>query len=192
MIDEAKVLDAVAEAAGIDPGVLGDMIARATAFVESQTRWYFGEPTEITEYLSGSGGRFLRLKQRIADEDYVTVTEAPHAGGTATAIDAGAFAIRLDGQASALVRTDGACWIRGYEYAVAYQQGFDAEEIPDDIQQLVIDLIRSRLLNRDTDGLTGETFAGYSYSKTAFSVQDLDKIMGAKETIAAWRRPILA
>jgi hypothetical protein len=189
MIDPAVVKGAVPEAASLDSGILEEMIARATAFVETQTRRYFGEKTARTVYVSGTGGRFLRLAEAFVGSP-ADIEERPYPGGTLTTIPIASYEVRQDGSASALVRIDGAVWARGYEYAVVVEQGYDPEEVPGDIVDVVIGLVGVKLKFQGHEGMRSESIGGYSY--TRFGDDDLDAVPGAKATLAAWRRPVIA
>lgn len=187
-------LQAVGVGVDEDPGLLQDLIDRATAFVKVHTRRYFGVPVIVKHYLSGNGSRLLRLPEAVND-DITAVEERCGPGDDLLATLTTEFEIQVRGEDSYLVRTDGSCWRRGYEYAMTYEMGYEVDSGPKDIEQLIIDLVSLRLANRDREGLSGETIGGYQYTRPAiyaFADGDLKQIPGAFATIQAWRRPVFA
>lgn len=194
MISIAKLQRSLPAAVGEDETMLSEMITRAQAFIEVQTRRYFGLVSNVTEYLSGNGSRHLRLAEPVVPDEYDVaidlVEERDYPGGTATEITDTEYATRDGGNTSYLVRLGGYVWTTGKEYAVTYDRGYPTDEGPPDIEQLVIDLIALRLKFRGLEGMRSETIGGYSY--TRFGDGDLDSIDGAWTTIKAWRRLVFA
>lgn len=197
MVSVERVRAAVPAAVSEETTLIQDMIERATSFVQTRTRRYFGPISEWTEYLSGSGGRKLWLGERvIPDEDYgalVLVEERAYPGGSPTEIVIGDYQVRRgpeDSDRSYLVRLGGYVWSSGLEYAVTYERGYDMDAGPPDITQLVIDLVALKLKFKGFEGMRSETIGGYSY--TRFGEGDLDSIDGAKAIIEAWRPPVFA
>ena len=120
-----------------DDGYIEALEVGAVAHVERETGRYFGAVASDTEYLVGTGGVKLWLKEA-PDEttNPVAVNEAANPGATQTTITAGnddGFLVR----GPRLVRKNGFAWTLGYEYEVAYDRGYAAGSEPDDIRQAV-------------------------------------------------------
>lgn len=191
MISTAKIKAAVPLAVDVAESLLKDMEARAVEFIGRQAGRYFGASDEITEYLSGSGNRILRLPEPLTTDEAVTlVEERAYPGGTATEIPDDGFQVRPSDTSTILVRTGGNVWTCGMEYAVTYTRGYETDQGPKDIEQLIVDLIALRLTFRGREGLRSESIGDYSY--TRFGEGDLDSIDGAWATIGVWRRPAFA
>jgi hypothetical protein len=193
MITVGKLQAAAPAAAKADPVLLQDMIDRALAFIESQTRRAFGLPATVTEFLSGNGSRILRLPEPPAvpdsDGEIDLVEERAYPGAPAAIVPLEEIQVRLSGNNAYLARLGGPIWCQGFEYAVTYRHGYELDHGPKDIEQLLIDLIALRLAFRGKDGMRSETIGGYSY--TRFGEGDLDSIDGAWATVRAWRRLVL-
>lgn len=196
MISVARLQAANTRAASTDTVLLADMIERAVAFIQTQTRRYFGPITEFTDYRYGAGGRSLWLTDRVIPDEYgevMLLEERPYPGGTATPFLIADYAVRTGPEASdvsRLVRLGGYVWTDTYEYAVTYERGYNVDNGPPDITQLVIDLVALKLKLRGFEGMRSETIGGYSY--TRFGEGDLDAIDGARSLIKAWRPQVLA
>ena len=174
----------------------------AVAFVQTTTHQYFGPEEATTVYLKGDGTRHLWLPDLpLVDAggswDAVEVTEREYPGATDTdLVEDDDFTTRITGRAAYLARLGGYLWINGYEYEVTYSRGYptNAEPTdiaaPDDIRQLVIDLVAYRYQLLGQEAVRSETIGGYSY--TRFGAGDLDAIPGARDIIDAWRRPVFA
>ena len=195
---------------GEDSALLIDMEKAAVAFIQNATRRYFGAEETVVEYLTGNGGRHLWLAEppsvdAYGDRDAITVTERAYPGATETDLvednATNGFETRLVGFEAYLSRLGGYRWVNEYEYEVIYTRGYvltaagadgtpDDIAAPDDIRQLVIDLISLRYQLHGNEGLRSETIGGYSY--TRFGEGDLDAIPGALDTVEAWRRPVFA
>jgi len=174
------------------------MMAGALAFVETQTRRYFGPITEDFEILDGHGGRNLWLAEPPVEppvDEYapmtlpplVIVDERTQPGADPITLDASSYDVRTRNHEGWLTRF-GSVWRRGYEYTVTYYRGYD--ELPADIRELVIGLIGVKFTLGDAAALRSEAIGGYSY--TRFGESDLDAVPGGHETIAAWKRMVLA
>jgi len=186
------------QAAGIgvdmDPSAVDAMIARAVAWVQTQTHRYFGTPIDTPEYYRGLGLYELYLNEHFTEgdsDDEVTVLERLTPSLSIAAVTG--FDVRDHGTATVLIRTDGAVWGQGYDYTVTYRRGYDVDCGPADIEQLLLDWIALKLNTQGSDGLRSESLAGYSYERAASGdgIQ-VQQIPGAGDTIAAWRRPVIA
>lgn len=194
MISISKLQAAVPKAVGKDPLLLGDLIARAVAFVQTQTRRYFGPVQEATEWVPGSNSRHLYLSDvAIPNDDgaLVLIEERAYPGGSPTEIEASGYVVRHGDHISYLVRAgNGAKWTAGLEYAVTYERGYDTDAGPADIEALIIELVAHKLKFTGKEGMRSESISGYSF--TRFGDDDLDAINGAKSTLSAWKRPVFA
>lgn len=196
MISGSRALLHVPAAAGLDPGVLEEMLDRAVAWVETQTGRYFGAPLPVTEYLTGTGGADLYLGERPRESEdpdtpLVTVTEQCAPGATPTAVTG--FAVRASRYDAHLRRTDGQRWTLGAEYAVSYQRGYEVDHGPPDIEQLLLDWVALGIGTRGAEGLQSESLAGYSYERASgISTDPITQLPGARATLAAWRRLVIA
>lgn len=198
MISRTTLSEMVPAAADLEPQVVNGIIARATAFVEGQTRRYFGVPIGVTEYLYGNGSRLLRLSEPIAVVDPAVVTvvdERGYPGGDATAITD--FTVRTTSgtppQAdtiSVLVRTGGGVWIKDYEYAVTYGRGYALDAGPKDIEALILRLAKEEVEAMGEELMQSETVGSYSY--TRFRESQSDPMSDGWDTITAWRRTVFA
>jgi hypothetical protein len=196
MISVYKLQEALPSAADTDVVLLADMIARAVAFIETQTNRDFSAPATVTQYLSGNGSRTLQLPgplvQIDSDDGLGLVIEREYPGATETILTS--VDVRSGRKGHHLVRLDGV-WKAGYEYAVTYTTGYVEDQGPGDIEQLVIDLVGLRLAREGREGLSGETIGGYSYTVTpihAYDDGDLKSLPGAMATIKAWRLLVIA
>lgn len=179
-------------------GLLEDIRDRALAFIETQTGRYFGPPQTVTEWVTGGGGRYLQLSDRAS---VVTLTERAYPGATGASLvevvdGAGHWVTRENANTTFLIRSgDGSQWAAGYEYEVTYQRGYEVDQGPKDIEALLIALVGARLAIMESEGMSGESIGGYSYTKTpihAYDDGDLRAIPGAVRTINAWRRLVVA
>lgn len=166
--------------------ILTRLEATAVSFVESRTGWHFGAVANGVIYLQGSGTRRLWLPQEAAGA--VTVLERTHAGDAGTAIvetnDDG-FVVR----GSQIIRKNGLVWTRTNEYQVTFARGFAVGTEPEEIRQLVIDLVSAKWAQRGKEGMKSETYGGYSYT---FGDGDLTTIVGAQDVIGHYRVPVIA
>jgi hypothetical protein len=197
MISVAKLIAAAPSVASANPVELGNMIDRAVAFVQTQTRRYFGPVEGITEYVCGTGGRSLPLREVAvidADSPLDSVEERQYPGADATVIDNTAYRVKTEDDESYLIRTDGLIWWAGYEYAVTYQHGYDLDMGPKDIESVIVGLVEIWMEAATGSDLKSETIGGYSYTKfdAASVATTIAAIPGAADTIAAWRRVVLA
>lgn len=183
-----------------EDAVLTTLEANAVAFIQTQTRRYFGPPEEFEEILTGDGSRTLWLSEQPIDapddqyaiEGKVAVDEREYPGADETALVAGEdFEVRTAGNEGRLVRLGSSGkWKCEYEYICTYWRGYPEGEEPKDIRQLVLDLVSTRRSIKGMEALRSETAPDYSY--TRFGEGDLDAIPGGRDTIAAWRRLVFA
>lgn len=190
----------IAETGAADDGTLEDLITRATAFVERQTGRYFGAPKTVSYVLRGQGDRDLWLPEPPTDpeSDPSEVVARCYPGADGTTITRGAddgFEVRLQGTRAKLVRKGGCRWRLDYEYEAEVEIGYEEDEGPGDVRQLVLALCSVRLNTRGNEGLSAETLGDYALTKPAihaFDDGDLRSIHGAQATIRAWRRSVYA
>lgn len=117
----------------------------AVAYIERQAGRYYGPVRDRTEVVIGGGRGALFLEGPVAPDVYdngviTSVNEAAYPGADLTEIVQDAddgFVLRDD----ALYRIGGGAWLRGYEYEIAYEQGYYAGEEPADIRQAVMQLV---------------------------------------------------
>ncbi len=185
------------QAAGIgtdlDSDLIDAMIARAVAWVQTQTHRYFGTPGETVEYHAGTGRYELYLNERVREDDsddFPVVLERCTPSSSTSAITA--FEVRDHGTASVLVRTDGCVWGAGYEYTTTYRRGYVVDLGPADIEQVLLDFIALKINTQGAEGMRSESLAGYSYERaeTASNATNVSQVPGAAATINAWRRPV--
>jgi len=164
----------------------------ALAFIQTQTRRYFGPIASTTDILAGSGTRSLWLPESavVAEPLTITVQEFAHPGASPTAIvEDASDGFQLRG--ARLIRLGGSgLWTRGYEYAVTYSRGYEENAGPKDVEDLLIELVRLKVNADGEEVMKSETIGGYSY--TRFDDGDLESIDGASDTIKAWRRLVFA
>jgi len=136
--------------------VLEALIARALDAVQRALDWYFGEPRDAEEILNGNGRTTLFLRQPPIDDD-VTVYYRTAIGYAWTEVDADDF--EVDGRK---VVCAGAWWPGVRNYRFVYQEGF--EEIPGDVEQLVLDLVKRKWNEPTQSNVVSESLGRYSYS----------------------------
>jgi hypothetical protein len=144
-----------------DDELLADLEARAGAWVEAQTERRWGVPEERTEIIVPKGGsRFLRLTGHVHDaDDVVTLRRRAIYGGIWEEVEAEEFERRDD----LLVHLNGR-WPRGYEYEVTYDDGWPADALPKDIEELIIDLVGIAYAGMGEEGVKSESIGDYSYT----------------------------
>lgn len=191
MISVQKVLASVPGSAELTDPVLLALIAGSVAFVQTQTRRYFGERAVVQEYLDGNNSYHLRLSElaHTEDSDDPTITVIERCTPSTAVGPVTEFELRDSENTTFLVRTDGAVWGSGYEYVVTYLRGFAVDQGPKDIEQLLLDLVALRVHLGGAPALRSEQIGGYSY--TRFGEGDLDALPGSRDTLAAWRRYVL-
>jgi hypothetical protein len=186
----------IAESGAEDDGTLEDMIQRATEFVQTMTRRYFGVPVPHTYRRIGHGSTNLYLPEppTVMDADPLIVEERMWPGDDPTLIirgdSAGAdeFDVRPDATRAVFVRYGRTVWFTGYEYTTTYTRGYLVDMGPGDVRQLVYDLVKNKLDARTlgADDLKSETIDNYAY--TRFGASDLDAIgKNAWAVIDAWK-----
>lgn len=194
MVSVATVRGLVSAAVDVDAGILEQMILQARSIVQTQTNRYFGPLVTQSDYLSGNGSRHLRLHAIpiVVDDEYdLTVIEREYPGATtATTLDPSEYQLRQGDKQSTLVRTGGEKWIQGYEYEVIYERGYDEDDGPKDVEQLIVRMVEAELNLRGKTGIRSESSGGYSV--TFATEASLASIPGAMDTIKAWRRLVLA
>lgn len=183
-LDDLKAYLEIGEADESKDAILTALEAAAVAYVSTQTGRYFGADEETVIVLQGTGTPRLWLPESPTDVDAVEVVQFAYVGGDGTAIDAAddnGFVVR----GTMLVRKRGLKWDHCYEYQVTFSRGYDEDGEPEDIRQLVRDMVSAKYGQLGKEGFKAETYGGYSYS---YGDGDLGTIAGARETIAAYRR----
>lgn len=198
MISQADLETHLGLDVGTDTALLTGIEASAAAFVERYTHRYFGASDEITETLTGTGGRRLFLPEPATD--VASVHEQAYPGATQTQIvegDDDGFEIR-----DAVLHRKGArVWVRGYEYVVVFTRGYTENDAgppadiaaPEDIKGVVKDLVALRY-HQAKDGSFGkstESIGDYSVgfrASQAFTDGDLKQLPQAYQTLQSWRR----
>ena len=162
--------------------VLSAQEARAAAWVEAQTHRRFQEPEAFTEYLQGSGTRSLYLSGNIGDDAGVVVQERYNGVGDWDDVDES----RYEQRGNSLVRLDGQPWLSRSEFACTYNNGY--EEAPQDIQALVIDLVRAERDAEEGDAdATSITLGEYSERRDVSALYDVQAKKHA-QVLGRWRR----
>lgn len=162
------------------------LLPQALADVENRTGHYFGEVVEYDEVVAGLGTPNLWIDS--VPDDGVAVKEQAYAG--ATQRDITDFEVRVTGSQARLVRKNGNVWTRNYEYVITSSRGYEVDGLPPDIEALVIAFVARALGNVGSEGFKSESYGGYSYTKA--TDDELANIANAAETIARWKRPVIA
>lgn len=177
-------LEELKRALGLDPDdtsedeALEELLTRATAWLEGQTKWRFQEPVATVEYRFGSGRLMLYTRDRIAgpaeaDPDYVYITvEHRYGNGDWETLEEGVDYERRGEQG--LIRLDGFPWAPNAEYRLTYNKGFHEAEVPEDIKALLIELVAIKYgadaeVAAGTEGLSSEKIGDYSYTFSSSS-----------------------
>ena len=168
---------------------LADMRDAALAFIETQTRRYFGPIQTFTEYVRGTGTRSLYLRDiPLVGGIYTTaILETDYPGATGSAVT-GSVQLVHGHEAELLRAGSSGVWSSGSDYAVTYSRGYAEDAGPKDIENLLIELVRMKINAGGEEVMKSETYGGYSY--TRFDEADLDDTASA--TITSWRRLVYA
>lgn len=152
-------------------------LRNARAIIEKEVDWYFGPPRPTVEILSGNGSNGLYLRQPPVEGYPLTVQDrrngfrAPWAEIEVESYEASGR--RLIHESS---------WLRGYRtYRVTYYEGF--EEVPGDVQALMLEMVAGALQARGKEGMKSETIGDYSYTKA-----DMSSSPTWKTVINNWKR----
>jgi hypothetical protein len=158
------------------------LLDRVSEFVEHDLDWYFREPRAKVEVLDGTGEHALYLRQPPVDA--VAVEVRGTAAGDWDTIEASAY--ELDGRG--LYARSPPWWTPGKRnYRATYDEGFD--EVPGDIQQVVLDLVAAawRARSGDMAGIKSERIGDYAYT-----LADIGELAGASRmwssVRARWKR----
>jgi hypothetical protein len=159
-----RALDIEADDDSFDQ-LLIDLESRAAAYVERMTARRWSSPIDSTKVIQGRGSRTLWLPGRIAtDPQVVVVRERAIYGGVWEVLAADEYEIR---EGESLVRLDGAPWSKLAEYELSFSDGYLIGEAPQDIQDLVIDLVAIAHSGFIDDGVKQESIGDYSYTLDA-------------------------
>jgi hypothetical protein len=206
-LEEIKAYLGIPEEDASEDAILTELERNAVAFVQTQTRRYFGPPAPHVEYIMGTGTRHLWIPDLPLEpeapepidppdpeapepEPLPRLTVAEYTQPGAEPVEVLDFDLRLFDVEAVAVRHGGVFWDARREYAAGYLRGYYAGEEPGDIRQLVMDLVSIKRTLRGSEGLRSESMGGYSY--TRFGETDLDAVMGGWATINAWRRLVFA
>lgn len=196
MISIVRLIDALGITDEAEIAPLESWLAAALAFVNTQTRRYFGPVEEAEEFLTGRGRRDLWLAEppTLVDAyDAVSVSEVAYPGADSTDILEGSesgFDLRIAGHEGKLVRR-GPCgvWTRGYEYVVRYPRGYEEDAGPKDIEDVLIELVRLRQSAAGEEVMKSESIGGYSF--TRFDSDDVGALPTEQQrTLKSWTRPV--
>jgi hypothetical protein len=177
MITGDVVADALAPAT--IPGDINRMIEAATATLGQELGRFLDAPTEIEERHNGGYPFVLLYDDPVIDENAVLLVET-RTGPVEPweAVDAEDYVV--EGR-RVVHRT---CWPRGLSSVrVTYTRGYELNEGPAQLRDIVLELVLAKIRNKGREGLTSETIGDYSYTKADLTQLD------AWPTIAArWRR----
>lgn len=127
-----------------DDGYIAELEEAAVAHVSRYTGRYFGQQSETTEHVLGSGTDVLWLSAEpvVGAQTPVTVAERSVPGITPTQVDD--FEVR----GRKLLRTGGGVWARGWGYAVTYTRGYAEGAEPENVRHAVKMLVAHWYTNR--------------------------------------------
>lgn len=150
---------------------------RAATIVQQELRWYFGTPRERVEVLNGTGTGKMFLDQPPSDGAVVVETRSGTSDGW-TELDASNY--ELEGRG--LYARVAYVWARGARnFRATYNEGFTAP--PEDIKQLMMDLVAAIWNRRTHEGFSSESIGDYSYT-----VEDLDNLPRWTRVVNTWKR----
>lgn len=168
--------------------ILVDLESRAAAYVERMTGRRWSAPTDIVKVIQGRGSRTLWLPGRIAtDPQVIVVRERAIYGGVWEVLDADEYEVR-DGES--LVRLDGAPWSKLAEYELSFSDGYPIGDAPQDIQDLVIDLVSIAYSGFIDDGVKSESIGDYSYTLDASVATAASSLSDTSTNTMNRRRPL--
>ncbi len=158
-LDDLKRALQIPETDTSDDQFLIDLEARASAWVNEQTERRWNPPASKKEIVQPKGGsRFLRLNGHIDDVDgTVALRRRAIYGGSWETVEDSEF----EREGDKLVSLAG-YWTRGFDYEATYLDGWTIA--PEDIQDLVIDLVSIAYFSIGDEGVKSETIGDYSYT----------------------------
>lgn len=182
-----RALDIEADDDSFDQ-LLIDLEGRAAAYVERMTARRWSSPIDSTKVIQGRGSRTLWLPGRIAtDPQVVVVRERAIYGGVWEVLAADEYEIR---EGESLVRLDGAPWSKLAEYELSFSDGYLIGEAPQDIQDLVIDLVSIAYSGFVDDGVKSESIGDYSYTLDASVATAASSLSDTSTNTMNRRRPL--
>jgi hypothetical protein len=166
---------------------LEDALERALAWVSGETRRYFGPVAEFVERRTGSGRTLwldeIPLLDAEADPPRVLTVER-RVDEVWTAYDPAADEYELLGHL--LYRSEG--WpCQEYGLRVTMWAGYEAGEIPGDVEQLVLELVATWWRDRGNENLRSETIGGYSYTRWGPTMTGDEMPSQWAATLQRWR-----
>lgn len=172
-----------------------ELVGAAIAHIEGRTGRYFGPVVETVEHTTGDGSRRLWLESLPAEAstgDFVAVVEQAAPGLPATALEFDAdFELRTRGRRAWLERRNGYVWRCDREYVVTYEHGYPTDGLPDDIERLVLFLVK-----RDFAGITAtDQVRSETVGPITTTYMGADAIADAVDedaVIKAWKRLVFA
>lgn len=168
--------------------ILVDLEARAAAYVERMTGRRWSAPADLVKVVQGRGSRTLWLPGRVAsDPQVVVVRERAIYGGVWRVMDVDEYEVR---EGESLVRLDGAPWSKLAEYELSFSDGFPIGEAPQDIQDLVIDLVSIAYSGFVDDGVKSESIGDYSYTLDASVATAATSLSDTSTATMNRRRPL--
>lgn len=178
MISAPVVLRALAPKTA-DPTELDRLIAAATGMLGRELGRFLGEPAETQELHRGGRSLVLLFDDPVAvgEETEPTVTVEGRAGASLAweAIEETEYS--RDGRRL----EHPSCWPQGVR--VTYSRGYDLDEGPAELRDLVLEMVLAKVRQRGREGLTSETIGDYSYTKA-----DLTQLDSWTSIAARWRR----
>ncbi len=183
-----------------DDTLLEELEASAVKFFERETSRWFSAAATYTAVIIGNGTSRLWLPGKPDDGTIpATVTERKFEGSNEETIAEGdddGYVMRTgDSHLTYLLRKTGLVWRKGWEYEFAYERGYTATTVPEDVQQAVIDLVSLGYEDAKKGGtgpVKSERLGDYSYTlaepTTDESTSGLgDRAARIRHTINNWR-----
>ena len=155
--------------------VLQALIDRALESVQTALDWYFGPSRSAQEILDGNGRDRIWLRQPPIDGAARLFYRAC-IGEAWTEIDSDLF--ELDGRTLVVAGTFESA---RRNYRVTYNEGFTT--VPEDIEQLVLDMVKRKWTESGVGPVQSETLGRYSYT-----LADVTGSKGWTDVMAHWRR----
>lgn len=158
--------------------ILTALESRAVAIVEHQLRWYFGEPREVKEVLDGTGRPRMFLNQTPVDGVISLLESRSGVGDDWGVVSTDDYEVEGRG----LHALSAYVFYKGRRnFRATYQEGFATA--PEDIQQVVLDLVAAIWNRRSHEGFSSESIGDYSYT-----VEDLNNLPRWITVMNNWRR----
>lgn len=182
-----RALDIEADDESFDQ-LLIDLESRAAAYVERMTSRRWSVAIAAEKVVAGRGSRILWLPGHVDGANpVVTVRERAIYGGVWEVLDPDEYEVR-DGES--LVRLDGSPWSKYAEYELAFLDGYPDGGAPQDIQDLVIDLVSISYSGFVDDGVKSESIGDYSYTLDASVATAASSMSSTSTDTMNRRRPL--